>query len=186
MPCGPFSFDIPPGTPLRRVLRTPFHPNLSLPTGPLWAHSPLGDDAAPLERSWFNGCPHLQPSIPGHWNGTQRGGSVRVFIQWQMGGRPCWQNNLGDSERQSTQDVHAPAAARTHLAGLYLPEETWQTCFPPSASSGRANLLGGSWKPLGSCLLTQHIVKSSLSFNIRTNEGAESNSQLCQKDTSEI
>lgn len=50
-------------------------------------------------------------------------------------------------------------------------------------------LPSGSWKPLGSCLLTQHIIhffKSTLSFNIRTKVGARNHCQPSQKITSDI
>lgn len=50
MPRGPFS-------PESQVLRTSFHSNLSLPTGPPWALSPR--ETGPLERSWS-----LTPSHP--------------------------------------------------------------------------------------------------------------------------
>lgn len=60
-PAGASWALLPPSIPGRRGLRSPFHPNLSLPTGPLrvhahpWPHP--GGHAALLERSWWNGSP---------------------------------------------------------------------------------------------------------------------------------
>ena len=94
----------------------------------------------------------------GRWKAAQAGRIARVMV---------------DGKGHRMFMPHLPACA--HLAGPYLPEETWCTGFPPSASSGRAQ----SGKPRGSCLLTQHGIKSTLSFNIRPKEGAKSSCQLC-------
>lgn len=130
----------PPGTLSRWVLRTAFHPDLSLSPGPPWVRSHpwlhCGDDAAPPQRSRFTGSP---PPPTVHPKSLERDTERRERQQEKhMGhlssgrqeaaqaGGIAWVTVNGEGHRMLT--LHLPA--HTHLAGRYLPREDVENMLP--------------------------------------------------------
>lgn len=130
--------------PLRDVPRTRFHSSLSLPPGPgsTLRTRRVEGAAAPPEWSWFTPTIHPRSLERDVERKSTRGTYLVADGSHQSRElKPGWWSRVNGEGHMA---VLAPLASVHTSCWPSSAQETWQACFLPSASSGRAQLPSSS------------------------------------------